>query len=59
MLQTSTNLIVLHPKHTTQGADGVALRGLTKEAKGTCVGALVHPSPPFSWNEVLQVHLKE
>jgi hypothetical protein len=39
MLQTSTNLIVLHPKHTTQAADGDALRGLAKEAKGTCVGA--------------------
>jgi hypothetical protein len=37
MLQTSTNLIVLHPKHTTQGADGNPLRGLT--AKGTRVGA--------------------
>ncbi len=39
MLQTSTNLIVLHPKHTTQGAHGEPLRGLTKEAKGTRVGA--------------------
>ncbi len=39
MLQTSTNLIVLHPNHTAQGANGDALRGLTKEAKGTHVAA--------------------